>query len=391
MKVRYASSPGIDGESAREARSTFDEWSGNLISEVHQKGYRPPEEKRPIGVPCIRDRALQRSVSKVLEQIYEQDFLPSSFGGRNNLSAHHAVSTLQYTISNKKISWVYEADLKNFFGSLDHRLLMQMVEHRVTDPRILTLLRRWLKSGVIEAGCLKKTEFGVPQGGSISVLLSNVYLHYVLDLWFEKVVKPRLKGEAYLCRYLDDFVICFQLKRDAKRVIRVIQKRLQKFSLSLEPSKTQLVPFGRFTKRDCDKLGRKPPTIDFLGFTLYGRHFVEGNYVVCLKTGKRSLSKTVANLKEIMRKGMHLDVKVQAKRINASLRGFYQYFGVPLNSRILRWLRYWALRYWKKVLSKRSQKGYLTWEKYNKTLKAYPLERPKHKYNYQSFKELVVL
>lgn len=402
-KIPLNSSPGVDGETTVEARKNFEEWSKHLISKMHTKGYRPQpvsrvyipkpgkKEKRPIGVPTIRDRAVQRATSKVLEQIYEQDFLTCSFGGRPNLSAHNAVCTLKHTISNKKISWVYEADLKNFFGSLDHSLLMEMVQHRVADPRILTLIRRWLKSGVIEQGEFSARETGVPQGGSISVLLSNIYLHYVLDLWFEKIVKPKLKGEAYLCRYLDDFVICFQLKGDADKVIKVLHKRLNKFSLSLEPSKTQLLPFGRFARRDCKSKGIKPPTLDFLGFTLYGHHFAQGNYVVFPKIRKKSLAKAISNLKEIMRKWMHAPVSSQAGRINAGLRGFYQYFGFPFNSRVLKALHNWVTRYWKKVLSKRSQKGWLTWDKYNKTLKLFPLVRPKLRYKHRDLTELVIL
>jgi len=402
-KIPLQSSAGIDGVSVTEARDTFDEWSGTYISKVHTKGYRPhpvsrvyipkpgKKEKRPIGVPTIKDRALQRATSKVLEQIYEQDFLPCSFGGRPNLSAHNAVCTLRYIISNKKISWVYEADLTNFFGSLDHDWLMQMVQHRIGDPRVLTLIRRWLKAGVMEHGIVSESNVGVPQGGSISVLLSNVYLHYVLDLWFEKIAKPRLKGEAYLCRYLDDFVICFQLKEDANRVTKVISSRLGKFKLSLEPNKTRLIPFGRFAKRDCRARGTKPPTINFLGFTMYGHHFAEGNYAVCLKTSKKSLSKTVANLKGAMRKGMHGKVKDQAARINAGLRGLYQYFGVPFNSKTLGWLYWWAIKYWKRVLGRRSQNGRLNWEKFNKTLSQFPLARPKVHYNFYQLERLAVL
>jgi len=171
--------------------------------------------QRPLGVPCVADRALQRSVSLVLSSIYEQDFLPCTFGGRPKLSAHHALCTLNEIIAGKKVSWVLEVDLKNFFGSLDHGWLLRFVEHRVGDPRIISLIKRWLKAGVLEEGELRSVETGTPQGGSISVLLSNVYLHYVLDLWFGKVIKPKLKGEAYLVRYIDDFVVGFQYRSDA--------------------------------------------------------------------------------------------------------------------------------------------------------------------------------
>jgi group II intron reverse transcriptase/maturase len=209
--------------SVDEAKKTFEGWIEEMLSSIHRKAYKAPPvrrvwipkpgktSKRPLGVPCVADRALQRSVSLVLSSIYEQDFLPCSFGGRPKLSAHHALSTLNEIISGKKVSWVLEADLKNFFGSLDHGWLLRFVEHRVGDPRIISLIKRWLKAGVLEEGELRSVETGTPQGGSISVLLSNIYLHYVLDLWFEKVIKPKLKGEAYLVRYIDDCVVCFQL------------------------------------------------------------------------------------------------------------------------------------------------------------------------------------
>jgi RNA-directed DNA polymerase len=236
--IARSSASGVDRESVEEAREQFAVWSKEIIQQIHQKGYRPPpvrrvyipkpgkQEKRPIGVPTVRDRCIQRATATVLQQVYEPDFLEHSFGGRPGRSAHDALSTLTRTISTHKISWVFEADLKNFFGSLDHGWLLRFVEHRVGDPRILTMIRRWLKAGVMEAGRVDPTERGTPQGGSISVLLSNIYLHYVLDIWFGKVVKPRLEGQAYMCRYLDDFVVCFQLKRDAERFQKALKGRL---------------------------------------------------------------------------------------------------------------------------------------------------------------------
>ena len=196
---------------------------------------------RLLGVPCVADRALQRSVAQVLSAIYEQDFLPCSFGGRPGRGAHQALATLHEVISGGKVEWVLEADLKNFFGSLSHAWMLRFVEHRVGDPRLISLIRRWLKANILEDEELHANEEGTPQGGSISVLLSNVYLHYVLDLWFERVVKPRLRGEAYVVRYIDDFVLCFQYREDALRVQDALCKRLAKFGLTLEAKKTKLV------------------------------------------------------------------------------------------------------------------------------------------------------
>ena len=234
---------------------------------MHRQGYRAPEirrvyipkpgkqEKRPLGVPCVSDRALQRSTAQVLSAIYEQDFLPCSFGGRPGQGAHHALATFNEVIAGGKVGWVLEADLKNFFGSLSHEWVLRFVEHRVGDPRMISLIRRWLKAGVLEDGEVHPNEEGTPQGGSISVLLSNLYLHYVLDLWFERVVKPRLQGEAYLVRYIDDFVLCFQYREDALRVQDALCKRLGRFGLTLEPTKTKLVEFGRFAQTNARRRG----------------------------------------------------------------------------------------------------------------------------------------
>jgi RNA-directed DNA polymerase len=209
------SAPGCDGETVEEAKEDFKLWVDEMLHAVHHQGYHPPPirrvyipkpgktEKRPLGIPGVADRALQRSMYQVLSAIYEQDFLPCSFGGRPDIGAHHALATRNEVMAGKSVSWVLEADLKNFFGSLDHGWLLRFIEHRVGDPRIQSLIRRWLKAGVLDEGELMPTEEGTPQGGSISVLLSNLYLYHVLDLWFERVVKPRLCGEAYLIRYID--------------------------------------------------------------------------------------------------------------------------------------------------------------------------------------------
>ena len=259
-----------------EAQEEFKAWVEPMLRSMHRRGYPAPavrrvhipkpgkREKRPIGVPCVADRALQRSVAHVLSAINEEDFMPCSFGGRPGQGAHHALATLTEVIAGRKVSWVLEADLKNFFGSLNHDWLLRFVEHRVGDPRLLSLMRRWLKAGALEDGVHQPSEEGTPQGGSISVLLSNVYLHYVLDLWFERVVKPRLKGEAYMVRYLDDFVVCFQYRADALRVQGVLRKRLAKFNLTLEPNKTKLVEFGRFGRKARTETREKTTGDDLL-------------------------------------------------------------------------------------------------------------------------------
>lgn len=362
--ISTRSAPGIDEIDVNEAKESFENWINPMLQAVHRKGYKAPPvrrvwipkpgktEKRPLGVPCIADRALQRSVSEVLSAIYEEDFLSCSFGGRPKLSAHHALSTLNEIISGKKVGWVYEADLKNFFGSLDQGCLLQFVKHRVGDPRILNLIQRWLTAGVMEGNRLQISDRGTPQGGSVSVLLSNVYLHYVLDLWFEKVVKPRLRGEAYLVRYIDDFLVCFQYCSDAKRFQEVLIKRLDKFELTLEPNKTRLVEFGRFAQRDAKKWNEKLETIYFLGFTHYCARNRKGNFRVGRKTEKSRFRRSVLKLRQRMREIRHEHLKEQAKIINQILRGHYAYYGLGGNYRSL-----WAIyriteKYWYKNAEK---------------------------------------
>src|SRR5215469_3758288 len=307
----------------------------------------------------LRSRpALQRSVAQVLSAIYEQDFLPCSFGGRPGRGAHQALATLHEVISGGKVEWVLEADLKNFFGSLSHEWMLRFVEHRVGDPRLISLIRRWLKAKVLEDEELHANEEGTPQGGSISVLLSNLYLHYVLDLWFERVVKPRVRGEAYLVRYIDDFVLCFQYREEALRVQDALRKRLGKFGLTLEPKKTKLVEFGRFAQKWASKRGRKrPETIYFLGFTLYCTRNRKGNFRIGLRTEKSRLRRALMRLQDQMRRMRHSPLQEQADHLNQMLRGHYAYYGIAGNIRALRKVHRAVERYWRKMLSSRSWKG----------------------------------
>ncbi len=397
------SAPGIDGLSVQAVKGDFENWVDDAIKAIHCKGYCPPPvrrvyipkpgnaEKRPLGVPCIADRAIQRSVATVLSEIYEQDFLQCSFGGRPNLSAHHALCTLNEIIAGKKVGWVYEADLKNFFGSLDHGWLVRFVEHRVGDPRILKLVQQWLKAGVMDEGRFIPSVEGTPQGGSISVLLSNVYLHYVLDLWFDKVVKPKMQGECYLIRYLDDFVVCFQYRADALRFQEVISKRLAKFFLALEPSKTKLVEFGRFSQKHAKERGRKQETIYFLGFTHYCTRNRKGNFQVARKTEKSRLRRGFAKVSDLALTNRHKSLKEQALSFNLFLRGHYAYYGLGGNQASLHKIHRHAEKWWHRALNKRCWKGKLDWDKFQKIKTSYPLQRPKLSIPYMGMKQYAVL
>jgi group II intron reverse transcriptase/maturase len=405
QQIPKHSAPGVDGQTVEGAKESFEEWIEPMLRSIHRQGYRAPNirrvyipkpgksEKRPLGVPTVSDRALQRSTAEVLSAIYEQDFLPCSFGGRPRLSAHHALATLNEVVAGGKIGWVLEADLKNFFGSLDHDWVLRFVEHRVGDPRLINLIRRWLKAGVLEDGAVHPSDEGTPQGGSISVLLSNLYLHHALDLWFERVVKCRLRGEAHLVRYIDDFVICFQYRSDALRVQDALRLRLGKFGLTLEPTKTKLVEFGRFAQRHAGKRGRnRPETIYFLGLTLYCTRNQKGNFRVGMRTEKSRLRRSLLSLQELMRQIRHYRIGDQVSEINAVLRGHYAYYGIAGNIRALFKVYRVVKRYWRKMLCSRSRDGRrLTWDAFNKLDQRTPLLRPKLRLPYRELQALAVL
>ncbi len=398
------SSPGVDGQTVPEVKESFGEWIEEMLQSMHRQGYHAPDirrvyipkpgkqEKRPLGVPCVADRALQRSVAQVLSAIYEQDFLPCSFGGRPGRGAHQALATLHEVISGGKVEWVLEADLKNFFGSLSHEWMLRFVEHRLGDPRLISLIRRWLKANVLEEEELHPNEEGTPQGGSISVLLSNLYLHYVLDLWFEHVVKSRLRGEAYLVRYIDDFVLCFQYREDALRVQDALRKRLEKFGLTLEAKKTKLVEFGRFARKWASKRGRKrPETIYFLGFTLYCTYNRKGNFRIGFRTEKSRLRRALMRLQDQMRWMRHCPLGEQVERLNQMLRGHYAYYGIAGNIRALRKVHRAVEHYWRKMLSSRSWKGKVWWTQFQQIKERFPLSQPKLYLPYGKLQALVTL
>ena len=403
-QVAPDSAAGVDGQTVPEAKESFEVWIEAMLQSVHRQGYAAPsirrvyipkpgkQEKRPLGVPCVADRALQRSAAQVLSAIYEQDFLPCSFGGRPGRSAHQALASLHEVISGRQVEWVLEADLKNFFGSLSHEWMLRFLEHRVGDPRLISLIRRWLKANILEDGELYPNEEGTPQGGSISVLLSNVYLHYVLDLWFERVVKPRLRGEAYMVRYIDDFVLCFQYRADALRVQKALCQRLAKFALTLEPTKSKLVEFGRYAQKHACKRGRKrPETVYFLGFTLYCTLNRKGNFRVGLRTEKSRLQRALLRLQDQMRRMRHFSLREQADKLNQMLRGHYVYYGIAGNIRGLQRVHRAVERYWRIMLGSRSWTGQICWRQFQQIKERFPLVRPKLHLRYSELQAIAVL
>ena len=402
-EIPYNTSAGIDRIDIKKALEKFSPWSQEVIKQMHQFGYRPPAarrvyipkpgkmEKRPLNVPTVFDRTLQRSVSKLLTEIYEADFLDCSFGGRPKRNAHQAIATVKKAIMARRVNFVYEADLKNFFGSLNHGWVERFIDLRVGDPRITTLIKRWLKAGHMENSQHEVSTVGAAQGGPISVLLSNIYLHYVLDLWIEKVVKPKLSGEVYYVRYLDDFILCFEKKIDAERFERVLVRRLEKFSLELEPSKTRLIEFGRFANERVQRRKQKMQTFYFLGFTFFNSRAGNGGYALGIKTEKTRLKRSIAKLKQIICAKRHKPLLEQNLSINQFMTGTYCYYGIMGNIESLRQLYYYAIKQWRKSLSSRSQSGRVNWEKYRKILHHYPIRRPRIFIGYKQLYQMALL
>lgn len=393
------SATGVDGHTVAEVTENLDWVAKEVLRQLHTEGYQPPPvrrvwipkpgkvEKRPIGIPTVVDRALQKSTAQVLEALYEQDFLNGSFGGRPGRSAHHALATLNEIIAGKKVSFVLEADLRNFFGSLDHTWAMRFVQLRGGDPRILTLIRRWLTAGVMMPdGTVEDVESGTPQGGSISVLLSNVYRHYVLDLWFEKKIRRQLEGAAYWVRYLDDFVLCFHYRSDALLVHKLLEERLHQFGRELAPEKTRLIEFGRFAQRDAAKQRKKrPETFSFLGFTPYCTRNRQGNFKVERRTERKRLQRATQTIQRLIRDMLHAPVQQQQQALNQYLRGHYNYYGIAGNIQSLLRISRLTEKLWRKTLSRRSQDGEVHWEKFQKLKHSFPLVRPKVSITYVGF------
>jgi group II intron reverse transcriptase/maturase len=330
-------------------------------------------------------------VADLLSQIYEVDFLPCSFGGRKDRGAHHALSTLRESVMTEGVQWVIEADIKNFFGSISHEWMMKMLKLRVADPRVIKLIERWLKAGVMEGGQLQVNDLGTPQGGPISVLLSNVYLHYVLDLWLEYFVKPRVKGSLRVVRYIDDFVILFSRKEDAEAVYAVLGERLGKFGLELEPSKTRLAHFGLRSSLEDRRNGVKAKTIYFLGFTHYIGRSRRGKPMHKFKTEKSRLSRAHSHLKDLVSTHRHKSLREQQKRINQFLTGHFRYYGMSTNFDNLERIYHVAESQWRRALSRRSQLGKVTWIKMNRILKLFPLSKPRIFVDFGKISELASL
>ena len=339
---------------------------------------------RPIGIPTFEDKVLQRAVVMALEPLYEQDFLDCSYGFRPGRSAHNALQELRRQTMNMGGGWIVDVDVRNFFGTLDHAQLRQILRLRVQDGVLLRLIGKWLNAGVLEDGSLSYPTSGTPQGGVISPLLANVYLHEVLDVWFERVVKPELQSKSFLIRYADDLVLGFSCEEDARRVMQVLPKRFAKYGLTLHPEKTRLVEFRRPPGRPCGDDQGGPGTFDFLGFTHHWARSRKGNWVVMRRTAKDRFRRALRNANQWCRNNRHRPIVEQQQILSAKLRGHFGYFGITGNSRAISSFAYRVVRTWRKWLDRRSQKARMTWERMKRLLQRYPLPLPRIRHSHAS-------
>jgi group II intron reverse transcriptase/maturase len=334
------------------------------VRRVHIPKAGSPNETRPLGIPTFEDKILQRAVLMVLEPIYETDFLDVSYGFRPGRGAHGALEALWKQAMNLGGGWIVDVDLRKFFDTIDHGHLREFLKRRVRDGVIVRLIGKWLNAGVLEEGVLTHPETGTPQGGVISPLLANIFLHYVLDEWFEQEVRPRLKGEAFLIRYADDFVIGVAREDDAKRIMEVLPKRMSKYGLTVHPEKTRLVRFAP-PSTSCsgteDPPARPPGTFDFLGFTHYWGKARRGDWVVKRQTAKSRLKRALQTLSAWCEANLHLPIAEQHQKLKQKLQGHYGYYGITGNYFSLQAFLTGARRTWKRWLSRRRRGGPMPW------------------------------
>jgi group II intron reverse transcriptase/maturase len=338
------------------------------------------QETRPIGIPTFEDKVLQRAVALLLEPIYEQDFRACSYGFRPGRSAHQALEALWQQVMRARGGWIVEVDIRKFFDTLDRSHLRALLRRRVRDGVLLRLIDKWLKAGVLENGVRTHPDTGTPQGGVISPLLANIYLHYVLDEWFEQDVKPRLRGQAFLIRYADDFVMGFTHEEDARKVLEVLPKRFGKYGLTLHPDKTGLVPFQRPTTpshRGGPGPGHRSGTFDFLGFTHFWGKSPRGQAVVQRRTATSRLRRAIGTIATWCRCHYHWSLPEQHAALSQKVRGHYQYYGLTGNYRALVQLWRAVQRTWRKWLSRRSGRGLLPWSHWDRLVAHWPLPPPR--------------
>jgi group II intron reverse transcriptase/maturase len=376
LGLKRDAAPGVDGETWQQYGEELETNLQNLADKLKRGAYRAKPvrrvlipktdgRQRPIGVTALEDKVVQRATVEVLNAIYETDFVGFSYGFRPGRSQHNALDAVDMGIKTRKVSWVLDADIRDFFGSVSHEWVVKFLEHRIADRRVVRLIQKWLKAGVLEDGKRIPMEEGTPQGGSASPLLANIYLHYVFDLWIQSWRRKHARGEVIVVRFADDIVIGFQYKPDAERFWKELAERFRKFNLELHPEKTRLLEFGRFAADNRTKRGQgKPETFEFLGFThICGKTRNTGRFTVLRQTARKRLHAKLNEVKAELRRRMHDSIPEVGKWLGSVVGGHFRYYGVPMNSAALAAFRHHVGRLWHHALSRRSQNGHVLWDR----------------------------
>ncbi len=397
--LKKGKAAGIDGVGVEEYEKELESNLKDLVTRMKAQSYRPQPVRRtyiakangkslrPLGIPAVEDKIVQRGIARVLEAIYEVDFLDFSYGFRPHRSCHQALKRLDQVIMTQPINHIIDADIKGFFDCVDHEWLMKFLGVRIGDTNFLRLIKRFLKNGYMEEGKLHPSDEGTPQGGVVSPILANVYLHYALDLWMEKVVKPECRGAVEIIRYADDFVICVQYKDEAVKILTALKERLAKFNLELAEDKTRLIEFGRFAKQNASAKDQRVATFNFLGFT----HFIDktrkGGFKLGRTTDRKKLRTKLKEMNGWLKASRNMFAIADIwKTLRAKLRGHFQYYGVSGNYRALQRFEYQTKRMILKWLNRRSQKKSFNWESFKAYLERHPLPTAKiHHDFYTSF------
>ncbi len=395
QELKPKAAPGIDDVTWEQYGKELEANLSDLRERVLSGRYRaapskrvwipkPDGKKRPIGIPVLEDKVIQQAVAWILSQIYEEDFVGFSYGFRPGRSQHNALDALFVGITQRRISWILDADIRSFFDTVDHEWMMKFIEHRISDPRMLRLIRKWLRAGVSEEGQWSKTTVGTPQGAVISPLLANIYLHYALDLWVEKWREKQAQGDVIIVRYADDFVMGFQHKQEAVSFLKELRERLAKFGLELHPDKSRLIEFGRFAAENRKKRGEgKPETFDFLGFTHICARTRKGNYfTVRRKTIAKRMRNKIKTVRAKLMQRRHDPIKELGEYVRSVVKGHFNYYAVPNNKRSIDAFRSAILKSWFQALRRRSQKARrYSWDKFKRMAEAWvPKARILHPY-----------
>lgn len=387
--LKKGKAPGVDRVTLEEYEKNLGANIENLLGRMKTMSYRPqavrrtyvPKDngnQRPLGIPVVEDKMVQAVFTRILEAIYEQDFMDFSYGFRRGRSCHQALARVSHAITFKPVKYVIDADIKGFFDNVNHEWMKRCIEERISDKKFVRYIVRFLKSGIVEEGKYFETEKGTPQGGIVSPILANVYLHYVLDCWFEKKLKRYCNGYVELVRYADDFLVCVQRERDTEMILKAIKLRFEKFGLELSEGKTQVVKFGRYWKRSNNDAERKTGTFNFLGFTHYCGYSRSGRFKVCRKTEKKRFTRGIKKVNNWMRiQRNRKQLKELWQMMCWVLDGHYRYYGVNDNYKRIYQFYFALKRIMYKWINRRSQKKSFSWDSFQKYLDRFPLPKPK--------------